>query len=104
MRRLIRDASHELRTPLLLCVVVIALGSACGLPPSEICQQYLECQDHHDEVLDRPPASDTNIYRADGTCWENDDLAERCDEVCEERVLALRERLVDRSQNLGPCE
>lgn len=86
-----------------LLFLVCGVG-ACGLPPSEICQQYLECQDHHDEVLDRPAASDTNIYRADGTCWENDDLAERCNEVCEERLIALRIRLTDRSQDLGPCE
>lgn len=82
----------------------IVAASACALEPSSSCERYLACQDHHDEVLDRPPASDTNIYKPDGTCWENDDLAERCTEVCDERTEALRIRLVDREVDLGPCE
>lgn len=99
MRRLIsivRSAS--------LLVATVLCASACGLEPSESCEQYLACQDHHDEVLDRPPATDTNIYKPDGTCWENDDLADRCTEVCEQRMEALRVRLVDREVDVGPCE
>jgi hypothetical protein len=99
-----RESTRQNARTVSLAMLFAALVGACGLPPSEICQQYLECQDHHDQVLDRPPATDTNIYQADGTCWENDDLAERCNEACENRIETLRLRLVDREQDLGPCE
>ena len=91
------------RAPFVLVLAVFVLGiTACGVPPSEECERYLECQAHHDEILDRP-ATDTNIFQPDGTCWENEDLADNCSDVCDARVLSLKERLERSELDLGPC-
>ena len=87
---------------LIVVVATIAGGVACSLPPSEACDAYVECQVHHDEVLNRPE-TDTNLYQPDGTCWESDELADACTDACVEKNDRLARALEEAGELPGPC-
>lgn len=87
-----------------LGAVFVVGGSlaACGVGQTPECEIYVSCQEHFDQVRNRNPAN-VNIYRPDGVCWENRELADDCTLECIEGTEDLVEKLTNTDDDLGPC-
>ncbi len=80
----------------------LVLGAGC-VPQSEECIQYIDCQVHYEEALSLPE-TDTNRFKPDGVCWENDSLATDCTATCVGRMAQYVVDLEEADEDVGPCE
>lgn len=87
------------------CGVIGGLGlgaAGCGVEQAPACAQYVECAAHYSTVfdLDEP---DVTAYQADGSCWEDAELATKCELACEEALAALNAALRVAGEDSGAC-
>lgn len=86
-----------------LCISgVAATALAACAPQSEECQQYLECQVHYEEELSLPETQ-VNRFKADGVCWESQELADDCTTTCRRRMAQYIVDLQEAEKEPGPC-
>lgn len=85
-----------------MALALLALGIACSVPPSEECEQYIACVQHTDVVFDLP-GTNTSAYAADGACWKDAEVAERCTEACTAALEDLRRALDLAGEPRGDC-
>lgn len=82
--------------------LLLLVGSGCSLPVTDECLTYMDCQAHYDE-LEGQEATNVNMYKAEGVCWENEDLAQECTATCVERTYELYDLLDAGGDDTGPC-
>lgn len=99
-RRLVRAL---LTTALLPAAILSVTGIGCGVPQSDACAKYVQCQAHYDETYALSP-TDTSDYAEDGVCWTNQTRADGCTDSCNIATDVLRSGLVDSGEDPGPCD
>jgi len=62
-----------------------AVMTACTLPASAVCLDYVACQAAVDDSVDTSP------WDEGGSCWNLPDTARRCESQCRVALDALRE-------------
>ena len=67
-----------------LVVTLVGAASACTLPQSEICADYVRCQQAVDDDVDTSP------WEEGGSCWNLPSVARECDAQCSAALDALR--------------
>lgn len=85
----------------LLCVFPsVALG--CAQAQSEICRQYVACQQEYDSAAQTGP-TDLAQYEADGICWLSAENIDTCDAQCTEGIAALQEAAGNANLDVPSC-
>lgn len=69
---------------LLALTLTAGLPTACTLPASAVCLDYVACQAAVDDSVDTSP------WDEGGSCWSLPDTARRCDSQCRVALDALR--------------
>lgn len=80
-----------------------SVALSCAQAQSEICGQYVACQQAYDAASQTGPA-DVAQYESDGICWLSDANADTCDQQCTEGVAALREAAANANLSVPACE
>jgi len=79
-------------------VSALALGAtACLLPQSDECRDYVACQELADTSVP------VGVYREDGTCWTAPQTATECTRQCVAALASLKEALKDTPDVPEPC-
>lgn len=99
-RRLVRTL---FATAVLPAAVLSIAGIGCGVPQSDPCAKFVQCQAHYDETYALSP-TDTSDYSEDGVCWTNQTRADGCTDSCNVANEVLRRALVDSGDDPGPCD
>lgn len=76
---------------LLLALLALASAAACGIPQSDECAKWLECQ----KVLDQEQGTNVaeqyrDAYGEGGSCWLNVESAESCTQYCVEALESMQ--------------
>jgi hypothetical protein len=77
--------------------------AACAQEPSDICNQYVACQQAYDEASDTGP-TDVEQYEAGGLCWQSGENVETCDRQCTEGLDALKDAAARANLDVPACE
>jgi len=85
-----------------LGALFLVVGVGCSLPVSHECEIYMACQAHYDETEGQAERN-VNMFRAEGVCWESEELADECTVTCLQRTEELHDLLVESEDEIGPC-
>jgi hypothetical protein len=87
---------------LLLALLVPSVAAGCAQEQSEICRQYIACQQEYDEAAQVGPTEFAD-YEADGVCWANAENAGLCDGRCTDALEALRDAAANAGLDAPSC-
>ena len=85
-----------------LLPLLLVLAGACDQPQSEICQQYIACQQEFDAAAGNEPR-DVSQYEADGLCWDSAENADACDQQCADGIAANAEAASNAVLDVASC-
>ena len=93
-------------TLLALFVAVIWTASSCGVPPTDACIRYVECQNAYDEefgILPDQGGVDTTDFEPGGDCWADASTSQTCTDSCTRAIESLRTAAVEAGSDLQAC-
>ena len=102
-------SSHKEARPFVLsfgtAAVLIGCCSfnpACAQAQSEICRQYVACQQEYDAAA-HSGATDLAQYQVDGICWLSAENIDVCDRQCREGIAAVKDALASTNLEAPSC-
>jgi|GEM_PF-1215490 len=89
---------------LLACAVIASGATACAVPPSQECVQFLDCLAHFDETYDTGGTAGLDAYGEGGSCWRSVQNADACTQACASGVRQMADALSDDGNDVGVCD
>ena len=81
---------------------VLSVAGSCAQAQSEICRQYVACQQEYDAASLTGP-TDVAQYEADGICWLSAENADTCDLQCTDGIAALKDAAANANLDVPAC-
>ena len=85
-----------------LLIAWCSFNPACAQAQSEICRQYVACQQEYDAAAQTGP-TDLAQYQADGICWLSAENIELCDRQCRAGIAAVKDALASTNLEAPSC-
>ena len=76
--------------------------AACGQSQSDLCKQYIACQQEYDQQSQTGPV-DVAQFEPDGLCWKSSDNAATCDQECTQGIAANQEASANANLDTPSC-